>query len=237
MHPSTFVKKTFRRFGIYVFRAGNLPRQIDLWVDFKKHNPKPGVIFDIGANVGLFSQAAARTFPGAAIYAFEPVSGTFSTLLKNTKGISQIHPYQYAFGEKSGNVTMHLREQSGWNSLSSGLNTPANSIGRSENVTVNTVDSFCSTNKISFIDLLKTDTEGFDNFVLLGARRMLEESRVGAVYSEITFSEHDHAHTQFMQIHETLRAYNFVCHGIYDPEGQGEFMCSNALFLARRHPV
>jgi FkbM family methyltransferase len=235
MNPLTVVKKTFRGLGIYIFRAGNLPRQIDLWVDFKKCNPKPEVIFDIGANVGSFSRAAARTFPATTVYAFEPVSGTFSILLKKTKGISQIRPYQHAFGEKNGNATMHLRQQSGWNSLLDNLNTPANSTGRSENVAVCTIDSFCLTNNISFIDLLKTDTEGFDNFVLLGARRMLEESRIGAVYSEITFSERDHTHTQFMQIYETLRAFNFVCHGIYDPEGQGESMCSNALFLARQH--
>ena len=237
MRLSTFIKKTFRGWGIYVFRAGNLPRQIDLWVDYEKHNPKPAVIFDIGANVGSFSRAAARTFPGVTIYAFEPVSETFSNLLKNTEGIPQIHPNQFAFGEKKGSMTMHLRERSGWNSLLSNLNTPANSIGRSENIAIHTIDSFCSENNISFVDLLKTDTEGFDNFVLLGARRMLEESRIGAVYSEITFSERDHTHTQFMQIYETLQAFDFVCHGIYDPEGQGESMCSNALFMARKHRV
>jgi len=146
-------------------------------------------------------------------------------------GKPNIRPHQLAFGEQSGEMTIHLREESGCNSLASFNNQAANSIGRFETVTIATIDSFCSANQIKRIDLLKTDTEGFDKSVLLGAKRMLEESCVGAIYSEITFLESDHTHTQFFQVYETLRPYNFNLYGIYEPGGGGNTMYSNALFV------
>jgi FkbM family methyltransferase len=222
MHPYTLVKNSLRSFGVFIFRAGNLPRHIDLWVDIKKLQ---------------FARAVTRAFPSATVHSFEPVSDTFAKLKEMADEKPNIHPHQLAFGEKSGTATVHLREQSGWNSLSAYNNSPANSIDRSETVTISTVDSFCSTNNIPRIDLLKTDTEGFDNSVLLGARRMFEESRIAAVYSEVTFLEFDRTHTQFLQVYETLRPYNFVLYGIYEPEGAGDTMYSNALFIQKSQIV
>jgi len=47
-----------------------------------------------------------------------------------------------------------------------------------------TLDEFCETNKIDFIDLLKIDTEGHEWDVLLGARRMLSERRIQFIQFE-----------------------------------------------------
>ena len=50
--------------------------------------PVPGdgeVIVDIGANVGGFSILAAKMFPGAQVYAFEPQAATFSDLERNIR--------------------------------------------------------------------------------------------------------------------------------------------------------
>lgn len=231
MHPFTLVKDSLRRCGVYIYRAGNLPRHIDLWVDLKQICFEPELIFDVGGNVGLFAQAANKAFPNATVYSFEPVSETFLKLQNVAKQNPQIRPYQLAFGAEPAKMTIHLREESGCNSLSAFNNTPANSIGRSETVTVTTVDSFCAANQIQRIDLLKTDTEGFDKTVLAGAKRMFEESRIGAVYSEVTFLRGDHTHTQFWEVAEFLRPYNFDFFGIYEPGGGGDSMYSNALFL------
>ena len=48
-----------------------------------QRNPK--VIFDIGANVGIFSLHAATLFPGCIIYAFEPSVENFALLKSNTR--------------------------------------------------------------------------------------------------------------------------------------------------------
>ena len=238
MHPYSLVKNSLRSLGVFIFRADNLPRHIDLWVDLKKKlQLNPQVIFDVGGNVGQFARAVTEAFPSATVHSFEPISDTFAKLKKLADEKPNFRPHQLAFGEKSGTATIHLREESGCNSLSAYNNIPANSIGRSEIVTVGTIDSFCSANNISRIDLLKTDTEGFDNSVLLGARRMFEESRVGAVYSEVTFLEFDRTHTQFQKVYETLRPYNFALYGIYEPGGGGDTIYSNALFIQKSQIV
>ena len=46
----------------------------------------PEVIFDVGANVGVFSRYARGLFPEAEIMAFEPVPATFSMLVNNVAG-------------------------------------------------------------------------------------------------------------------------------------------------------
>lgn len=45
--------------------------------------PKAPTIVDIGANVGFFSLFAASRFPGASIFAYEPVPRNFDQLVRN----------------------------------------------------------------------------------------------------------------------------------------------------------
>ena len=47
--------------------------------------PEQAVIFDVGANIGLFSLFAHSRAPGAQIYAFEPAPPVFDALRRNTE--------------------------------------------------------------------------------------------------------------------------------------------------------
>ncbi|WP_166212893.1 type I polyketide synthase [Cognatiluteimonas telluris] len=47
--------------------------------------PEQAVIFDVGANIGLFSLFAHARAPGAQIYAFEPAPPVFDALRRNTE--------------------------------------------------------------------------------------------------------------------------------------------------------
>ena len=49
---------------------------------------------------------------------------------------------------------------------------------------VDTIDDFCSANKIPKIDILKIDTEGFDLNVLKGAQQMLSRGQIAFIYTE-----------------------------------------------------
>lgn len=70
-------------------------------------------VFDVGANVGLFSLEILRRTEGQAqIHSFEPVPDTFSKLEKNfqrlTPNFPNIHLYNYGLGEDELTVTfMH----------------------------------------------------------------------------------------------------------------------------------
>jgi hypothetical protein len=49
---------------------------------------------------------------------------------------------------------------------------------------VMTLDAYCLENHIEQIDFLKIDTEGYELFVLKGARHMLEQNRIRVVQFE-----------------------------------------------------
>ena len=54
------------------------------------------------------------------------------------------------------------------------------------NVQTQTLDNFCLSNKIENIDVLKIDTEGNDLNVLKGAKKLLSENKIKAIYTEIS---------------------------------------------------
>jgi len=59
------------------------------------------IVFDVGANIGLFSiEAASR---GAVVYAFEPMPATFAALTANARECEnwRITPHRLALGAKS----------------------------------------------------------------------------------------------------------------------------------------
>jgi hypothetical protein len=56
-------------------------------------------------------------------------------------------------------------------------------------VEVDTVDDYCSGASVTHIDILKSDTQGFDFEVLRGAKAMLGEHRIHLVFIEIMFCE------------------------------------------------
>ena len=131
-------------------------------------------VFDVGANVGDWTQLLHALNPKITIHSFEPTSGAFSKLaacnfpnnvhlhhigLSSAPGSAQVH----LFGDASGMNSLHNR-----NGLedSNGLS-PATT---TEQVQLTTLDRFCEENSVRSIDFLKIDTEGHEVDVLLGGR-------------------------------------------------------------------
>ena len=56
-------------------------------------------------------------------------------------------------------------------------------------VQVTTLDEFCVDRDVDHIDLLKTDTQGFDLEVLKGGANLLHDSRIRLIFMEVNFSE------------------------------------------------
>lgn len=73
--------------------------------------PLRPVIFDIGANIGMFSLFASRTWPDARIYSFEPVPEVFGVLCENVAGLPNVTTVNTALGsaEESRQLTFYPR--------------------------------------------------------------------------------------------------------------------------------
>ncbi|MEU6115231.1 FkbM family methyltransferase [Streptomyces sp. NPDC047117] len=67
--------------------------------------PSDAVVFDVGANIGVFALFAHAVCPDATVYAFEPLPPVFEKLRHNTSvyGVPA-HLFPYALGDAEGEV-------------------------------------------------------------------------------------------------------------------------------------
>lgn len=149
-------------------------------------------VFDVGAGIGELTLMFSR-FVGATgeVHAFEPSSESFKRLMAicTAASLRNTHLQQLALTNEGGKLILHSygADYLGWTSQAErplqryGINVKSES---SEEVPAKTIDSYCETNGVSQIDLVKIDVEGAEFQVLLGARRMLETEAIRCVTFE-----------------------------------------------------
>jgi FkbM family methyltransferase len=172
---------------------------------------------DIGANVGQTAIKLNGYFPNAIIYCFEPIKNTYQQLGENINGYSNIVANNFAMGATIGEIEVFHREHSEWNSLVDHLNKTARMTGASsEIIQVNTIDNFVKENGIVKIDILKSDTEGFEMEVLKGANYCLSNQLIDFLYVEVGFSKEDKQHTYWVDIIQIMENYGYSFSGIFE---------------------
>jgi len=150
---------------------------------------KPGmIVVDAGANIGLYSLIASKLIGlKGKVFSFEPSKETFQRLLNNIElnKFSNIIPINKGLGDTS-NEKLILRQDIGFGDaeryLFSGNEAPdiklenINAVNIEEEIIIDTLDN--SLNKMNFnkIDFLKMDTEGFEYYILKGAKQVLRNS-------------------------------------------------------------
>lgn len=194
-------------------------------------------VLDVGANDGGTSLELAKWFPDAEFHAFEPIAATFATPRRRTEGHLRIKPHQLACGTTAGELTVVLQEDDQVNTLRDATIVQGGdgaAAGGTEVVTVTTVDEHCERCGWESIDLLKTDTEGFDLEVLRGAEQLLSCGAVRFVYSEVAFHGQPH-HTSFCNLLSHLRPRGYILSGFYEPfrwgPAKSKLGFCNALFV------
>ena len=171
------------------------------------------VFFDVGANEGQTALEFRRQFPQTQIHSFEPGREAFSRLEANTGKLPQVHCHHLAVGSKPGVASLHLHESTQRNSLLPELpGVPAGT----EEVSVTTIEAFCAVNGIVKIDLLKTDTEGFDLEVIAGAGALLREGHISLIYSEVGVRNSDRRHTSLRALLNFLEPQGYHLFALYD---------------------
>jgi FkbM family methyltransferase len=149
---------------------------------------EPVVIFDVGANDGTYSTMVKAIAPNALVYAFEPHPRAHEALEAKGK-VKGFFSINAACGNAEGTKKLFDyadRTYSAHASLSKRVFTDIH--GRdpiSYPVQVVMLDNFVKENpEIEKIKLLKTDTEGCDFHVLLGARGLITEHRIDFIQFE-----------------------------------------------------
>jgi len=191
------------------------------------------VVFDVGANEGQTAAHYVRAFPSAQIYSFEPVAATYKSLVQRVSKCQRVRTFQLAFADSNRTARIQLVPVSGLNSLRNELSNGCSS-SCGELVTLRTLDSFCAEENINHIDLLKTDTEGFDLEVLKGAEAMLRARQIQFILAEVTFQLGNTYHTSFFRLAEYLHRLEYHFVDLYDHDAghfsQSALASCNALF-------
>lgn len=151
-------------------------------------------VVDIGANVGLFSQASLAYCPKATVVAFEPSSEAFASLSARLSREPRLRARQMAVGARAGKATLtvarHLASSTLLTETESAqrmLGSEVGGTGQQEVVEVTTLDQVMKQEGLSIVDLLKIDVEGFEPEVLEGGRECLQ-NRVQRIIVECSIA-------------------------------------------------
>jgi FkbM family methyltransferase len=177
-------------FGYQIFHSSPGSLGLDPFRDMRRlvDAPRP-VVFDVGANSGQTIGLVRRRFRDAVIHAFEPSEAAFAELQANCGRLPDVRLNPVALGGETGEYEFYEMACSAMSSFLPLGRDGWSRVVRTVRMPVTTVDDYCSRHGIESIDILKSDTQGYDLEVLRGARRMLEARRVHLIYLEVNFAE------------------------------------------------
>lgn len=130
------------------------------------------VVLDIGANIGYYALLWSKLVGDAGlVYALEPVSGNFRSLIKNIKlnNAKNIESYHLAAGSKNEEKLINVYKKGNWSSFAS----HHDQILKDRELTkVVTVDDFLRNKRMPA--LVRMDVEGYESEILKGMKQSLQ---------------------------------------------------------------
>ena len=181
-------------------------------------------VLDLGANIGFHTLAFAQTVgPRGQITSVEPQRFCFQLLCANVTAnqLTTVHCLRAAVGEASGTCAVPvLNPLTRHNAGATEVALEASGDGQFDTVPMLTVDSL----NLSRCDLIKIDTEGFEDRVVTGARRTLETHRP-TLYIEV----HDREKLRLLVTVLRPLGYSLALHDTLffrrdNPQGEGAQM-------------
>ena len=219
-----FIKKLVNRLGIDIKRLHPELRNSlsfdDIYNLKIKDNP---VIFDVGANQGQSIERFRKIFPKCVIHSFEPIKNEFEMLRNKYSNDEKIKINNHAIGDEVGRKKFYITASTG-NSSFNRVNKNTSWIKKRSiqnntsiekyikeivEVNVNTLDQYCDINKIKKIDILKIDTQGYEDKILAGSKNILKNNIINFIELEIMFDNVYEKYLSFSDIEKYLLPNQF----------------------------
>ncbi len=185
------------RFRVVLGHLGWRTRSLDAWERWHDpvvraavervlpHLPERGVFLDIGANVGLFAKHLTEARPHARGILFEPVAAYYRRCTERFAGQPNVRVVHAALGDEDRTATIYKAAHNpGANSLMEDImfdRRPNSMVSEHtqidpEDVQLRHASRWLEAEGIEHVDLIKSDTEGYDFAVLRGLVPWLERT-------------------------------------------------------------
>jgi FkbM family methyltransferase len=194
----------------YEGNSNKFDRNGEAWLLRAMAPLSPRVVFDVGAHIGEWSQAARAALPEADIHAFELTPDTFETLRAN---VSDPRVTLNPFGLSDADGTMTFKDygdNSGGNSTVLRLVFQDRERGFTlREGQLRAGSSYCAEHGIDRIDLMKIDVEGAESMVLRGFAPLLERQAIGVIQFEYGYAAGD-MHMLMRDYYDLFEGWGYV---------------------------
>lgn len=140
------------------------------------------VIYDVGANEGVWSLGFANARRGMEVHSFEPISETYRKLVGRMANCPSVTTHNLAFGRSRSTMRMYLDEFDPASSILKMTNRhlveyPQTGVSQEVEVVVESMDEYVRKNHLPTPDLVKIDVQGYEDEVIAGGKRVLSDAR------------------------------------------------------------
>lgn len=173
---------------------------------------KGDTVFDIGANTGWYTMHLAKYFPESAIFAFEPVRGTFTQLKNNCalNKLGNVKLFNFGFSNEKKKMTFYYEPE--YSGRASGARLVDSPGVQKLSCNVKRLDDFVKTAKTS-VDLIKCDCEGAELLVFQGGLQTLKKYKPSILTEMVRkWSAKFNYHPN--QIIEMLKELGYGCYSV-----------------------
>jgi FkbM family methyltransferase len=190
------------------------------------------VVFDVGAHAGATVAEFCRTFASATVHSFEPNPEVFAELVAGVGSLPNVIANNIGLGSKTGSSIFVDNKSADMSSfLPPGPDSWGEVLGRRA-LPISTLDEYCAARGVHCVDILKSDTQGYELEVLKGAAQAFARNQVHMVYVELIFNEMYEGMPRFDEVCRSLLDDRFRLVSIYDVYYQnGRASWTDALFI------
>jgi len=197
------LKKTLKLFNLEIRKLDPQLEQLTFDELYKKILKGKIIIFDVGANKGQSIDRFKKVFKDNIIHSFEPILFEFSNLQKKYLHEKNIFLNNLALGHQQEEKEFFVNKYTGSSSFLKTLDNTSwiklrkkqlninsdNFLREKQKISVQTIDKYCHEKKINNIDILKIDTQGYEDKVIEGSKGMINNNEIKFIEFEIILSD------------------------------------------------
>jgi FkbM family methyltransferase len=157
-----------------------LDKEVQEAVDSLEFN---GVLYDVGGNVGSFTELVLQKLPDVEVYIFEPIKDYYNHIVERFQNKPNVKAFNYALIESNREVSISRSgENLGWNTLSEIV-----SYGQQELVSGRSLSDLINTDKLPLPQVIKVDIEQSEHLFIEGCKDLFKQHIPSKIVMEIGF--------------------------------------------------